>query len=164
VHLIWVDWVFLIITGTLIIKNIHKYFLFQVISLCGWLVTYYSVSNYDSFIIIGSDWFDFLAIKYRVLAYKATVFLATIVIFNLLASILELLVTPRKQYIAFERFSGIFSAVVKSCILSNFIVQSSHGLLGNNILKIINSSYLLSLAQQFSDIIAKYAFMLTGMF
>jgi hypothetical protein len=151
-------------TGTLIIKNINQYFLFQVISLCGWLLTYYSVSNYDSFIIIGSDWFDFLAVKYRVLAYKATVFLATIVIFNLLASILELLAVPRKQHIAFERFFGVFSAVVKSCILSNLIVQSSYSLLDKNMLKTINSSYLLSLAQQFSDIIAKYVFMLISMF
>ncbi len=91
-------------------------------------------------------------------------FLATIVIFNLLASILELLAVPRKQHIAFERFFGVFSAVVKSCILSNLIVQSSYSLLDKNMLKTINSSYLLSLAQQFSDIIAKYVFMLISMF
>ena len=163
-HLVWVDWVLIIIAGSLIIKNINKYFLFQIISLCGWFLTYYSVSNYDSLVIINNEWFDFLAVKYRILAFKVIAFVATIVIFNVLASILELLFTPRKQHIAFERLFGISAGIIKCCILSNFIVYNSYKLLDKNILQMIKSSYLLSITQQISDIISKYVFMLIGMF
>lgn len=159
-NLVWVDWVLVIIAGSFIMKNTHKYFLFQIISFCGWLLTYYSVANYNTFMIINAEWLDFLAIKYRIPIYKTIAFVATIIIFNIFAVILEILFPPRQQHIIFERLAGICSGLLKCCIFSSFVISNVHYLADEKILKIINSSYLLSTVQKISDIMSKFVFML----